>query len=58
MNAVFLSRYFYEAMTYWLGRFPVEGFQFKPLGGSKVDSVLHPYEVDQMSTTSSWGLSG
>ena len=30
----------------------------KPLGGSKVDSTFHPPEVDQMSTRTSWGLSG
>ena len=30
----------------------------KPLGGSKVDSAFHPYEVDKMSTRNLWGLSG
>ena len=30
----------------------------KPLGGSKVDSVFHPSEVDKMNTGSYWELSG
>ena len=30
----------------------------KPLGGSKVNSVFHPSEVDKMSTRNFWGLSG
>ena len=30
----------------------------KPLGGSKVDSAFHPFEVDQMSTKNYWGLRG
>ena len=30
----------------------------KPLGGLKVESVFHPYEVNEMSTGNSWGLSG
>ena len=30
----------------------------KPLGGSNVDSALHPSEVDQMSTRNFWELSG
>ena len=30
----------------------------KPLGGSKVDSVFHPSEVDKMSTRNFWELSG
>ena len=30
----------------------------KPLGGSKVDSAFHPYEVDKMGTRNSWELSG
>ena len=30
----------------------------KPLGGSKVDSALDPYEFDQMSTRNFWELSG
>ena len=29
-----------------------------PLGGSKVDSVLHPSEVDNMCTRNFWELSG
>ena len=31
---------------------------FKTLGGSKVDAVFHPSEVDQMSTRNFWELSG
>ena len=30
----------------------------KPLVGSKLNSAFHRSEVDQMSTRSSWGLSG
>ena len=30
----------------------------KPLGGSKVNTVFHLSEVDQMSARSFWGLSG
>ena len=30
----------------------------KPLNGSKVDTAFHPFNVDQMSTRNSWGLSG
>ena len=30
----------------------------KPLGGSKVDSAFHPYEVDKMSTSNFWELNG
>ena len=30
----------------------------KPLGGSKVDSAVHPSEVDKMSTKDFWKLSG
>ena len=30
----------------------------KALGGSKVDSAFHPSEVDQVSTTNFWELSG
>ena len=26
----------------------------KPLGGLKVESVFHPYEVNEMSTGNSW----
>ena len=29
----------------------------KPLGGSKVDSALHPFEVDKKSTKNFWELS-
>ena len=28
------------------------------LGGSKVDSAFHPFEVDKMSTRNIWELSG
>ena len=31
---------------------------FKPLGGSKVNSALHPCEVDKMSTRYFWELTG
>ena len=30
----------------------------KPLRGSKVDSAVHPCEVDKMSTKDFWKLSG
>ena len=30
----------------------------KPLGGSKVDSAFHPFEVDKMSTSNFWELGG
>ena len=30
----------------------------KPLGGSKVNSVFHPSEVDKLSTRNSWELNG
>ena len=30
----------------------------KPLGGSKVDSVFHPSEVDKMNTRNFWELNG
>ena len=30
----------------------------KPLGGSKVESAVHPSDVDKMSTRDSWQLSG
>ena len=30
----------------------------KPLGGSKVNTVFHLSEVDQVSARSFWGLSG
>ena len=30
----------------------------KPLGGSRVDSTVHPSEVDKMSTRNFWVLSG
>ena len=29
---------------------------FKTLGGSKVNSTVHPSEVDQLSTRNSWEL--
>ena len=28
-----------------------------PVSGSKVGSTFHPFEVDQMNTKNSWGLS-
>ena len=31
---------------------------FKTTGGSKVDSVFHPSEVDKVSIRNFWGLSG
>ena len=30
----------------------------KPLGGSKVDSVFHPFDINKMSTKNFWELSG
>ena len=30
----------------------------KPLGGSKVDSAVHPSKVDQLSARNIWGISG
>ena len=50
----------YGAMTYWLRCWipnPVVPCS-KPLGGSKVDSVIHPSMVDKMSTRNFWELSG
>ena len=48
------------AMAKWLRRWiPNPGVPCsKPLGGSKVDSVFHPSEVDKMSTRNFWELSG
>ena len=45
-----------RAMVKWLGHWTHDPktLGLKPLGGSKVDSVFHPLEVDQMSTTTSW----
>ena len=38
--------------------FLIQGFQVQnPVGGSKVDSAFHLFEVDQMSTRNIWGLS-
>ena len=34
------------------------GPMFKTLGGSKVDSAVHPSEVDKMSTRDFWELGG
>ena len=31
---------------------------FKPLGGSTVDSAFHPSEIDKMSRSHFWQLSG
>ena len=44
----------------WLGRWIPNPWVpgSKPLGGSRVDSVFHLSEVDQMSTRTFWGLSG
>ena len=54
-----LSSIGYGAMAYWLrGWIPNPGVPcLKPLGGSKVDSVFHPSEVDKMSTRNFWELS-
>lgn len=35
-----------------------KGPDSKPQGGSKDVSVLHPSEVNQISTRNSWGLGG
>ena len=47
-------------MASWLGRLiPNPGVSSSnPLAGFKVDSAFHPSEVDQMSTTNFWELSG
>ena len=46
-------------MAKWLRRrIPNPGVPWsKPLGGSKVDSVFYPSEVDKMSITNFWELS-
>ena len=51
---------FNGAMAKWLRRWiPNPGVPCsKPLGGSKVDSVFHPSEVDKLSTRNFWELSG
>ena len=47
-------------MASWLGcLIPNPGVSSSnPLAGFKVDSAFHPSEVDQMSTTNFWELSG
>ena len=47
-------------MTLWLRRWILDpGVPCsKPLGGSKVDSAPHPYEVDKMKIRNFWGLNG
>ena len=49
-----------SAVFKWLRRWiPNPGVPCsKPLGGSKVDSAIHPSEVDKMSTRDFWELSG
>ena len=55
-----LFKPFYGAVAWWLRcwipnpRVPCS----KPLGGSKVDSAFHPYEVNKMSTRNFWELNG
>ena len=45
-----------ETRKYWI---PNPGVPCsKPPGGSKVDSAFHPSEVDKMSTSNFWELSG
>ena len=44
-------------LTIWLKSLEIE-ILLKCLGGSKVDSVFHPSEVDQMSSRNFWELSG
>ena len=34
------------------------GFNVDSMGGFKVDSAFHPFEVDKMSTRDFWELSG
>ena len=48
------------AMAWWLRCWiPNPGVPCsKPLGRSKVDSAIHPSEVDKMSTRDFWELSG
>ena len=50
----------YGAMTYWLRRWiPNPGVTCsKPLGDSKVDSAFDPSEIDEMSTSNFWEVSG
>ena len=47
-------------MALWLRRWiPNPGVPYsKPLDGSKVESAVHPSEVDEMSTMDFWELSG
>ena len=51
---------FDRAMAYWLRCWVPnpEVLYSKPLGGSEVDSVFHPSEVDKMSNRDFWELSG
>ena len=42
------------AVRRWIPNPEVPGS--KPLGGSKVHSAVHPSEIDQMSTRTSWGF--
>ena len=47
-------------VAYWLRRW-IHNLGvpcLKPQGGSKVDSVFHPCEVDKISTRNFWELSG
>ena len=55
-----LLKILYGAMAKWLRRWiPNPGVACsKPLGGSKVDSAIHPSEVDKMNTRNFWELSG
>ena len=50
----------YGAMALWLRHWFPNAVVLcsKPLGASKVDSVFHPSEVNQMSTRDFWELSG
>ena len=50
---------FFNAKEYTALHFPVQKVVgLKPLGGSKVDSVFHPSQVDQTSTIKFWWRSG
>ena len=50
----------YNLMASWLRRWTLNpGFPCSKLqGGSKVDSVFHPSDVDKMSARNTWELSG
>ena len=50
----------YGAMAKWLRHWtPNPGVSYsKPLGGTKVDSALHPSEVNKMNTRNFWERSG